>query len=142
MKRAQKIFALVFVALLVNAGCKKNAGDITASIVGSWSLTSVNERLYVGNSVIVDTTLSNYNSSPVDITFLANGFYTTLSNGQLKQGVYTFSGSTLRIFDTTYAYNYWYSLHVSKLDAHNFSFLDTTEVLHDTVGVLTENFTR
>lgn len=136
------VLALVSALLIFCYSCKKNSVDaINASIVGSWSISNITQQLYVGNTLTFDTSVAS-TGSPFDITFLSNGFYTELSGGSLMGGAYTLYGDTLSIFDTAYLQNNWFQIHVSKLDAHNLSLVDTVSNSHDSIGLFIENFTR
>ena len=127
-------------ALTILAGCKKSS-PAQASIVGAWSETSINDRIYIGASVYHDTTLYPPPGVTRFVTFGSNGFFTQLSSSSgAGGGAYKFNGNTIALFDTSHLV--WVNLPILTLTANQLSIGDTVGYTGDTVELYIQNYTR
>jgi hypothetical protein len=142
--KAQTKTTLLCLTLICGAiyftSCNKGSSTPPASIVGAWSAAGMEVKGEVGSSVKQDTTYSA-TLGPAAFIFTAGGYYTVVTGSGNGGGVYSFSGSSLSILDTSQAHGVWNTLGAT-VSSHSLKLYDTVTHAHDTIELYIFNYTR
>jgi Lipocalin-like domain len=144
MKSNKSTKAFFLAAVLVMAfvyGCKKNAPAPTYSIVGTWSVDSVNISKLVNGITVKDTT--QYGQPGLVVySFAANGYYTLAEGNISTTSGYIINGSNLALYDTSDQRDTWTYVTVVNLTANTMTLQDTFLYTNDTLILYKEFLTR
>lgn len=133
------ILALISGVAFLNS-CKKNS----ASIVGTWTLTSERERMSVSGITTLDTTYQIGVSNQQILTLKSNSSFTVIGSGGTSAGVYGYTNNILTLVDTTGGGSSSTIYSVSTLTSNQLSLqaTDTTATSPLTIQIINVNFSR
>ena len=112
------------------SSCNKST-SAPATIVGTWTGVSEEQKLTVNGALRYDT-VAQVPTGQIVIIFTADGNYVQLSPNHELGGAYTYTGTTLSLFDTSSSANIWRHYPVTTLTSNKLAIVALLDTISQT----------